>query len=77
MWESGEALTDNWGKWKSGEPNNAPNHENLEEDCAAVGWGGKLVGDINCKSNRPVICVKERKKGNQKEIRVGILRQQL
>ena len=76
-WQSGEALDDNlkWGRWKSGEPNNA------EEDCAAVNWGGvvdvdcqskkhvlcvkidskeKLVEDINCKSKRSVLCVKKK-----------------
>ena len=60
-WESGEDLNDNlkWGRWKSGEPNNAENHENVEEDCAAVGWGGTLVEDIDCQSKRHVLCVKK------------------
>ena len=62
-WQSGDELSDNlnWGKWKSGEPNNAPKHKDVEEDCAAVGWDGKFVGDIDCDSKRPVFCVKKLK----------------
>ena len=60
MWASGENLADNkdWKHWKDGEPNNAKNHQDIEEDCAAVGYGGTLVADINCNSERPVLCVK-------------------
>ena len=50
-WESGAAIGNNWGGWKSNEPNNKNN-----EDCATVCWGGKVVCDIRCGDKRATMC---------------------
>ena len=56
-WESGSRLSNDWQKWKGGEPNNAKGNE----DCAAVAYDDEKnphVLDINCGWKRPVVCVK-------------------
>ena len=66
MWASGEEVFtedqgDNkrWKHWRSGRPDVEMNaFDMIEADCAAVGWGGKLVADIDCDHHRPVLCVK-------------------
>ena len=53
-WESGLRLSNDWKKWKGGEPNNKNN-----EDCATVCWSGKEVCDIRCGDKRPTMCQRE------------------
>ena len=44
---------EDWTWWRQGEPNTVGNG-----NCAAVGWDGTKVGDINCNHKKPVLCVR-------------------
>ena len=65
---SGRDLQDNkdWYWWMDSEPNNAPKHKDIEEDCASAGWGYRSwgyspfgVSDVNCETEKKtVLCVK-------------------
>ena len=56
QWNS---LLEKWPYWRGGEPNNAPKHSDIEEDCASVSYDG--VSDVNCETEKKtVLCVKRR-----------------
>ena len=53
-WESGAALSSDWGGWRSGQPG----LDNVQdEDCAIANCGGSgFVCDTSCEIQRQFVC---------------------